>query len=198
MKPGFAALPGASVTVGPTPVALLIAYYIVLGLGLLTFTYRQGLAAAAHRAGLFVSGARRKWLFPAVGAVALLVVALTFTIARGIVAPLQERLVALGLNIDVVALAKVGTKLPNGMEIKKAKIRGQASEGMLCSEQELGLSEESAGIMILPPDTPLGRPLAAAIGLDDWLLEVEITPNRGDCLSHIGIARELAAATGKK
>ncbi len=99
---------------------------------------------------------------------------------------------------DVVALATVGAKLPNGMEIKKAKIRGQASEGMLCSEQELGLSEESAGIMILPPDTPLGRPLAAAIGLDDWLLEVEITPNRGDCLSVLGVAREVAAITGEK
>lgn len=99
---------------------------------------------------------------------------------------------------DVVALAKVGTKLPNGMEIKKAKIRGQFSEGMLCSEQELGLSAESAGIMILPPGTPLGRPLAAAIGLDDWLLEVEITPNRGDCLSVLGVAREVAAITGEK
>ena len=99
---------------------------------------------------------------------------------------------------DVVALAKVGAKLPNGMEIKKAKIRGQASEGMLCSEQELGLSEASAGIMILAPDTPLGRPLAAAIGLDDWLLEVEITPNRGDCLSVLGVAREVAAITGEK
>ncbi len=99
---------------------------------------------------------------------------------------------------DAVALAKVGAKLPNGMEIRKAKIRGQASEGMLCSEQELGLSEESAGIMILPPDTVLGRPLAKAIGLDDWLLEVEITPNRGDCLSVLGVAREVAAVTGEK
>ncbi len=99
---------------------------------------------------------------------------------------------------DVVALAKIGAKLPNGMEIKKAKIRGQSSEGMLCSEQELGLSEESAGILILPPDTPLGRPLAAAIGLDDWLLEVEITPNRGDCLSVLGVAREVAAITGER
>ncbi|MGE5188480.1 MAG: phenylalanine--tRNA ligase subunit beta [Gemmatimonadota bacterium] len=98
---------------------------------------------------------------------------------------------------DVVALAKTGATLPNGMEIRKAKIRGQVSEGMLCSEQELRLSEESAGIMILPSDTPLGRPLAAAIGLDDWLLEVEITPNRGDCLSVLGVARELAAITGE-
>ncbi|HEY5997516.1 MAG TPA: phenylalanine--tRNA ligase subunit beta [Candidatus Deferrimicrobiaceae bacterium] len=98
---------------------------------------------------------------------------------------------------DVVALAKVGAKLPNGAEIKKAKIRGEASEGMLCSEQELCLSEESAGIMILPPGTAVGAPLAEAIGLADWLLEVEITPNRGDCLSVLGVARELAAITGE-
>ncbi len=99
---------------------------------------------------------------------------------------------------DVVALAKVGAVLPNGVEIKKAKIRGKASEGMLCSEQELKLAEESAGIMILPADTPLGKPLADALGLSDWLLEVEITPNRGDCLSVLGVARELASITGEK
>jgi len=99
---------------------------------------------------------------------------------------------------DVVALARTGAKLPNGMEIKKAKIRGEASEGMLCSEMELRLSEESAGIMILPPETGLGKPLADAIGLSDWLLEVEITPNRGDCLSVLGVAREVAAITGEK
>ena len=99
---------------------------------------------------------------------------------------------------DVVALAKIGAVLPNGVEIKKAKIRGQASEGMLCSEQELKLAEESAGIMILPAETPPGRPLADALGLSDWLLEVEITPNRGDCLSVLGVARELASITGEK
>ncbi|MEW6721539.1 MAG: phenylalanine--tRNA ligase subunit beta [Thermodesulfobacteriota bacterium] len=99
---------------------------------------------------------------------------------------------------DVVALAKVGAVLPNGVEIKKAKIRGHASEGMLCSEQELKLAEESAGIMILPADTSLGMPLADALGLSDWLLEVEITPNRGDCLSVLGVARELASITGEK
>jgi len=99
---------------------------------------------------------------------------------------------------DVVALAKVGAMLPNGVEIKKAKIRGKSSEGMLCSEQELKLAEESAGIMILPAETPLGKPLADALGLSDWLLEVEITPNRGDCLSVLGVARELASITGEK
>jgi len=99
---------------------------------------------------------------------------------------------------DAVALAKIGARLPNGVEIRKAKIRGQASEGMLCSEQELKLAEASAGIMILPEDTVPGRPLADALGLSDWLLEVEITPNRGDCLSVLGVARELASITGEK
>jgi phenylalanyl-tRNA synthetase beta chain len=99
---------------------------------------------------------------------------------------------------DAVALAKVGARLPNGIEIRKTKIRGQASEGMLCSEQELKLAEESGGILVLPPDTPPGKPLAAALGLSDWLLEVEITPNRGDCLSVLGVAREVASVTGEK
>ncbi len=98
---------------------------------------------------------------------------------------------------DTVALARIGAKLPNGIEIKKAKIRGEVSEGMLCSEQELLLAEDSAGIMVLPPETPLGAPLAEAIGMSDWLLEIEITPNRGDCLSVLGVAREVAAITGE-
>ncbi|OGP78110.1 MAG: phenylalanine--tRNA ligase subunit beta [Deltaproteobacteria bacterium RBG_19FT_COMBO_60_16] len=99
---------------------------------------------------------------------------------------------------DVVALARIGAKLPNGVEIRKAKIRGEVSEGMLCSEMELRLSEESAGILILPPETPVGKPMADALGLSDWMLEVEITPNRGDCLSVLGVAREVAAITGVK
>ncbi|MBP2686973.1 MAG: phenylalanyl-tRNA synthetase, beta subunit, partial [Deltaproteobacteria bacterium] len=98
---------------------------------------------------------------------------------------------------DAVALARIGARLPNGVEIKKAKIRGEASEGMLCSEQELNLAEASAGIMILPEDMPPGKPLADALGLSDWLLEVEITPNRGDCLSVLGVAREIASITGE-
>jgi len=99
---------------------------------------------------------------------------------------------------DAVALAKIGARLPNGVEIRKAKIRGQASEGMLCSEQELKLAEASPGIMILPEETAPGKPLSDALGLSDWLLEVEITPNRGDCLSVLGVARELASITGEK
>jgi len=69
---------------------------------------------------------------------------------------------------------------------------------MLCSEQELNLAEASAGIMILPEETAPGKPLADALGLSDWLLEVEITPNRGDCLSVLGVAREIASITGEK
>jgi phenylalanyl-tRNA synthetase beta chain len=99
---------------------------------------------------------------------------------------------------DVVALARVGAKLPNGAEIRKAKIRGEVSEGMLCSEMELRISDEAAGIIVLPPETPVGKPLADALGLSDWMLEVEITPNRGDCLSVLGVAREVAAVTGEK
>jgi phenylalanyl-tRNA synthetase beta chain len=99
---------------------------------------------------------------------------------------------------DLVALARVGAKLPNGVWIEKVKIRGQVSEGMLCSEQELGMAEESPGIMVLPPDMKEGIALAPAIGMSDWLLTVEITPNRGDCLSVLGVAREIAAITGEK
>jgi len=99
---------------------------------------------------------------------------------------------------DIVALAKTGATLPNGLEIKKTTIRGCDSEGMLCSEQELKLSEESAGIIILPAETPLGQPLADTLGLSDWLLEIEITPNRGDCLSVLGVAREIGSITGEK
>jgi phenylalanyl-tRNA synthetase beta chain len=98
---------------------------------------------------------------------------------------------------DAVALARVGAKLPTGLQIGKAKIRGQVSEGMLCSEQELGLAEESPGIMILPADARVGSPFASATGMDDWLLTVEITPNRGDCLSVLGVGREVAAITGE-
>ncbi|MBI2335527.1 MAG: phenylalanine--tRNA ligase subunit beta [Deltaproteobacteria bacterium] len=94
---------------------------------------------------------------------------------------------------DVVALAIVGAKLPGGMEIKKSKIRGAESFGMLCSEKELGLADTSAGIMILPPPTPLGEPLSDILKMQEAILEINVTPNRGDCLSMRGIAREVAA-----
>jgi len=99
---------------------------------------------------------------------------------------------------QTIALATVGAELPGGLKIKKAKIRGIESEGMICSEKELGLSEQSSGIMILPGDTPLGRLLKEVLGQQDTILEIEIPTNRPDTLSHLGIAREIAAKLGKK
>lgn len=98
---------------------------------------------------------------------------------------------------DKVPLATVGSKLPNGMAIKKAALRGVDSFGMLCSARELGLSEDASGLMILDPSLPVGMPIVRALGLDDTLLEVNVTPNRPDALSHLGIAREVAALTGQ-
>ncbi len=97
---------------------------------------------------------------------------------------------------DTVALARVGARLPGGLKIKKAKIRGQVSYGMMCSERELGLGDEHSGILILPADLELGRSVTEVLGLPDAVLEVEITPNRADCLSVVGVAREVAALCG--
>jgi phenylalanyl-tRNA synthetase beta chain len=94
---------------------------------------------------------------------------------------------------DKVAFAPVGTKLPNGLKIKASKIRGIVSEGMLCSEEELKLEEKSTGIMILPSESETGKDLAQALNLKDYVLELDLTPNRADCFSMIGIAREVAA-----
>ncbi len=99
---------------------------------------------------------------------------------------------------DVVALATVGATIPGGYSIKSSKIRGEASEGMLCSEDELGIGPDASGIMILPAETPLGRNLIDVLELRDTVLDIGITPNRADCLSIIGIAREVAALCGKK
>ncbi len=87
--------------------------------------------------------------------------------------------------------APVGAVLPGGFRIGKRRIRGQLSRGMLCSERELGLGEDHAGIMRLAGVHEVGTPFAAAVGLDDLRFDVEVTPNRGDLLSHLGIAREL-------
>src|SRR3990167_2698224 len=92
-----------------------------------------------------------------------------------------------------VAVAPVGTLLPNGMKIEKSKIRGEMSEGMICSAPELGLSVTSEGILELPLNVGVGKPFADEMDLQDAILEVAITPNRGDCLSYIGIAREISA-----
>lgn len=93
-------------------------------------------------------------------------------------------------------VATIGTTLPIGLTIKRAKLRGETSQGMLCSEKELALSEDAAGLMELSTDIPISTPLATALGLDDTVFELEITPNRPDCLSLIGVAREIRAETG--
>ncbi|MBS1985736.1 MAG: phenylalanine--tRNA ligase subunit beta [Bdellovibrionales bacterium] len=90
-----------------------------------------------------------------------------------------------------VALAPVGCVLPGDFKIKQAAIRGVDSSGMLCSERELGLSEESNGIMLLAESAPVGSSLVKALGLSDEIWDVELTPDRADCLSHWGLAREV-------
>ncbi|HEX8962421.1 MAG TPA: phenylalanine--tRNA ligase subunit beta [Rhodocyclaceae bacterium] len=95
----------------------------------------------------------------------------------------------------VVPCALVGAKLP-GIDIKKAKVRGIESFGMLCSARELGLSEDHGGLLPLPSDAPIGQDVRQYLNLDDTLITLKLTPNRADCLSLTGIAREVAALTG--
>ncbi len=100
-----------------------------------------------------------------------------------------------------VPCALVGAQLPGssdvpGIEIKRAKVRGVESFGMLCSARELGLSEDHGGLLALPADAPIGRDIRAYLALDDTLITLKLTPNRADCLSLTGIAREVAALTG--
>jgi phenylalanyl-tRNA synthetase beta chain len=97
---------------------------------------------------------------------------------------------------DKVALAPDGTILPGGKRVEQVEIRGQLSCGMLCSEAELGLSADHSGLLILSASAPLGEALFAFLGVLDTILEVALTPNRGDCLSVLGLAREIAALTG--
>lgn len=92
-----------------------------------------------------------------------------------------------------VAVATVGAKLPNGLEIKEAVIRDAKSFGMLCAKSELGMSDESEGIWLLPEDAPVGEDIRKVFNLDNDIFEIELTPNRGDCLSIYGMAREGAA-----
>src|SRR5438046_5203834 len=98
---------------------------------------------------------------------------------------------------DKVPLALPGAKLLNGTEIRNSKLRGVQSEGMLCSAIELGLGQDAAGLLILSPEARIGAPIGSLFPADT-ILDVEITPNRGDLLSHFGIAREIAALSGKK
>src|SRR4029077_16965831 len=104
---------------------------------------------------------------------------------------------------DKVLLALPGAVLPGrreaegGFQIKVTKMRGVESEGMLCSAIELGLGSDAAGLLILSPEAKIGAPISDLFP-SDTILDVEITPNRGDLLSHFGLAREIAALTGKK
>ena len=104
---------------------------------------------------------------------------------------------------QVVPVALVGSHLPNGQKISKGKLRGVASNGMLCSADELKLEienlpeEQKIGIYILPEDTPVGLPVAEVLGMDDDILEFELTANRGDCFSVFGLVREAAVLTEK-
>ena len=93
-------------------------------------------------------------------------------------------------------LAQPGAKLPGGMKIKKAKLRGVESQGMLCSGAELNLSEDHDGLLALAADAPVGTPIEDYLDLNDRLIEIGLTPNRADCLSIAGVARDLAVATG--
>ncbi|MDR3195221.1 MAG: phenylalanine--tRNA ligase subunit beta [Endomicrobium sp.] len=98
---------------------------------------------------------------------------------------------------QTVPLAKIGAVLPGNFEIKKSKIKGVDSQGMICSEKELGLKEESEGVFVLDEKTKIGLPLENVLEGMDSVLEIEITTNRGDCLSHLGVAREIGAKLRK-
>lgn len=94
-------------------------------------------------------------------------------------------------------LAQIGAKLgEEGQEVTKVKIRGVESKGMLCSERDLGLSDDHSGLMVLDPGLEPGLPLAQVLNLETQVLEISITPNRGDALSILGVARDVAALVG--
>ena len=98
---------------------------------------------------------------------------------------------------DKIVTATVGAVLPGDVKIKKSKLRGVESRGMNCSERELGLGSDHAGIIILPADAPVGVPFTDYQGLSDTVIDCEITPNRPDCLSMTGMAVETAACFGE-
>ncbi len=103
--------------------------------------------------------------------------------------------VAVGHKVPV---AKIGAVLAGDMKIKKTKIKGVESSGMICSERELGISDEHEGIWVLPDEAPVGKPLAEILDYDDHILTFDLTPNRADSMSAIGIARDMAALANKK
>ena len=121
----------------------------------------------------------------------------TLSIVRLAAGGAEEEVVCGAPNVPApggkVAWAQPGATLPGGKKLDRREIRGVMSPGMICSEIELGIGEEGDGILILSPDTPVGADLARQVGLLDEVLEVNVTPNRPDALSHAGIAREVAA-----
>lgn len=100
---------------------------------------------------------------------------------------------AVGIKIPA---ALIGAELPNDFKIKAAKLRGVASSGMLCSARELGINDEASGLMELPSDAPVGASIRDYLNLDDNVFTIKLTPNRADCLSIRGVARDVAAMTG--
>jgi phenylalanyl-tRNA synthetase beta chain len=118
------------------------------------------------------------------------------TVDAGQGAPLQIVCGAPNARPGLAApLALVGATV-GGMNIEAADLRGVSSNGMLCSARELGLDEDASGLLELPPDAPVGAPLADYLGLPDASIELKLTPNRADCFSIRGIAFDVAAATG--
>ncbi|HIL91499.1 MAG TPA: phenylalanine--tRNA ligase subunit beta [Cycloclasticus sp.] len=105
---------------------------------------------------------------------------------------------ASNVRVDLcIPVATVGAVLPGDFKIKPSKLRGEPSNGMLCSEQELGLADSADGLMELPNDAPIGTDIRQYLQLDDTIIEVDLTPNRADCLSIEGVAREIACFAGK-
>ncbi|UCB51774.1 MAG: phenylalanine--tRNA ligase subunit beta [Candidatus Zixiibacteriota bacterium] len=97
-----------------------------------------------------------------------------------------------------VPVALIGAELPGGIQITKSSLRGVDSFGMICSEKELEIGEDEAGIMILDSDLKVGEPISSALELEDYVLDLDLTPNRPDCLSVLGVAREVAALCGSQ
>lgn len=97
-----------------------------------------------------------------------------------------------------VPVALIGARLPGGIQIQKSTLRGVDSFGMICSEKELEVGEVEDGIMILDSGLKVGQSLSSALNLEDWILDIELTPNRSDCLSVIGVARDVAALCGTR
>jgi phenylalanyl-tRNA synthetase beta chain len=98
----------------------------------------------------------------------------------------------------LVPCALEGAELPGGLRIKRTTMRGVESQGMLCSARELGLSDDHSGLLVLETDAPIGQNIRTVLALDDRKLTIKLTPNRGDCLSVVGVAREVAAITGAR